>query len=74
MKHLLGVYVPRGESFMHTWMDLWQNIPSINSYAVLVGLVSLGIALAIKLRWRTAPNLLVALLAGGGLTYWLGAD
>jgi SulP family sulfate permease len=31
MKHLLGVYVPRGESFMHTWMDLWQNIPSINS-------------------------------------------
>jgi SulP family sulfate permease len=36
--------------------------------------VSLGIALAIKLRWRTAPNLLVALLAGGGLTYWLGAD
>ena len=74
MKHLLGVYVPRGESFLHTWMDLWQNIPSINIYAVLVGLISLGIALAIKLRWRTAPNLLVALLVGGGLTYWLGAD
>jgi len=74
MKHVLGVYVPRGESFLHTWMDMWQSIPTINVYAVIVALISLAVAIAIKLRWRTAPNLLVALLVGGGLTYWLGAE
>ncbi len=74
MKHILGVYVPRGESFIHTWMDLWQSLSLINIYAVSVALISLLVALAIKLRWRTAPNLLVALLIGGGLTYWLGAE
>jgi SulP family sulfate permease len=74
MKHVLGVYVPRGESFIHTWMDLWQNIPLINIYALMVALLSLVIAIAIKLRWRTAPNLLVAMIVGGGLAYWLGAD
>jgi len=74
MKHLLGVYVPRGESFIHTWMDLWQSLPLVNIYALMVGMVSLMVALAIKLRWRTAPNLLVALIVGGGLTYWLGAQ
>jgi SulP family sulfate permease len=74
MKHILGVYVPRGESFMHTWMDLWHSLSTINIYAVSIALISLLVALAIKLRWRTAPNLLVALLIGGGLTYWLGAE
>jgi SulP family sulfate permease len=74
MKHILGVYVPRGESFMHTWMDLWHSLSTINIYALSIALISLLVALAIKLRWRTAPNLLVALLIGGGLTYWLGAE
>ena len=74
MKHILGVYVPRGESFMHTWMDLWYSLSAINIYAVSIALISLLVALAIKWRWRTAPNLLVALLIGGGLTYWLGAE
>ena len=74
MKHILGVYVPRGESFMHTWMDLWHSLSAINIYAVSIALISLLVALAIKLRWRTAPNLLIALVIGGGLTYWLGAE
>lgn len=74
MKHVLGVYVPRGESFLHTWMDLWQSISLINIYALMVALISLAVAIAIKLRWRTAPNLLVAMIVGGGLAYWLGAD
>ena len=74
MKHILGVYVPRGESFMHTWMDLWYSLSAINIYAVSIALISLLVALAIKWRWRTAPNLLVALFIGGGLTYLLGAE
>jgi SulP family sulfate permease len=74
MKHVLGVYVPRGESFIHTWMDLWQSISLINIYALMVALISLAVAIVIKLRWRMAPNLLVAMIVGGGLAYWLGAD
>ncbi len=74
MKHVLGVYVPRGESFIHTWMDLWQSIPLINTLTFLVGLLSLAIAILIKYYWKNSPNLLIALFAGGLLTYMLGAD
>ncbi|MEE9447248.1 MAG: SulP family inorganic anion transporter [Arenicellales bacterium] len=74
LKHVLGVPIPRGESFAHTWIDLWHSLPIANFYAIGIGVMSLLIALAIRLRWRTAPNLLIALLAGGGLTYWLGAE
>ncbi len=74
MKHILGVHVPRGESFLHTWMDLWNSVPDINLFTLFVGIVSLSIAVFAKLFWGRSPNLLIALFAGGFLAYWLGAD
>ena len=74
MKHMLDIFIPKGESFIHTWMDLWQGIGSVNFYALLVGSVTLIIAMLIKMKWRTAPNLLIAMITGAFLAYFLGGD
>ena len=74
MKHVLDVYVPKGESFLHTWMDLWRGLEQFNVYALIVGGVTLVIAIVLKKYWRNSPNLLLALIVGGVLTYILGGE
>ena len=64
MKHISGIEVPKGESFMHTWMDLFQGIGEINLYLVGIALATLITALAIKLYSPRSPNLLVGMVVG----------
>jgi len=64
MKNVLGVHVPKGESFLHVWMDLWREIGNINAYVVAVALLTLIVAIVIKKFWPKLPNLLIALVSG----------
>ena len=64
MKNVLGVYVPKGESFLHTWVDIWQELGTINYFMVAVALTTLATAIVIKKVEKRLPNLLIALLAG----------
>jgi len=74
LKHILDIYVPKGESFLHTWIDLWQGMGQLNLAAVIVGTTTLAVAIALKVYWSRSPNLLLALIVGGILTYFLGAE
>ncbi len=71
VKNLLGVFVPKGDTFAHTWLEIWRQLDAINYYALAVGLVTLAVALAMK-RWRKGlPNLLIGLTAGSVLAFLL---
>ncbi|UCH54303.1 MAG: SulP family inorganic anion transporter [Pseudomonadota bacterium] len=72
LKHFLGVPIPPGESFLHTWQDIFAELHLINPYVAAVAVASLatGIALMIiRPRW---PGLLVAMVIGGVLAAVLG--
>ncbi len=64
MKHILGVYIPKGESFLHTWVDIYQEVGDINLYLVAIAVATLVSALVIKKVLPKAPNLLIGMVVG----------
>ncbi len=69
MKNVLGISVQRGESFIHTWMNLWDGIGSFNIYVFAVAITTLVLAIGIKRIKPRFPNLLLALIVGGVVSY-----
>jgi SulP family sulfate permease len=64
MKHVLGVEVPRGESFLHTWMTLFDHLGNVNYYVLVTAAVTLLTALLVKRFIPVIPNLLAGLIVG----------
>ena len=42
LKHVMGIDIARGSSFLHTWASLFQQIGQTNLYALGIGLGQLG--------------------------------
>ncbi len=74
MKHVFGVEVPRGESFIHTWMTLYSHLPDINYYVLLVAAVTLLTALLVKRFVPVIPNLLAGLIMGSVVALLLDGE
>ncbi|RTZ60702.1 MAG: sodium-independent anion transporter [Gammaproteobacteria bacterium] len=70
----LGLHVDRGESFLHTWMEMFSQINSINYYVVAVALFTLVVTLLVKKFFPKLPNLLIGLVAGSVLAAYFGAE
>jgi SulP family sulfate permease len=64
IKHLMGIEVPKGESFLHTWIDLFQGLGSTNLYLVIIGLSTLIVAILVKKILPEIPNLLIGMIVG----------
>jgi SulP family sulfate permease len=64
MKHVLGISIPKGESFLHTWVDVWHGLPDINGMVLSVALATLLTAIVSKKLTPRLPNLLVGLVVG----------
>lgn len=73
-KHILGVEIPRGESFVHTWMDLWVLKSDINYYVLTVGLITLVTALLLKRYIPKIPPLLTSMVVGSLVAIALDSD
>jgi len=71
MKHITGIFVPKGESFLHTWGDLFNGIGNINIYLVFIALVTLITAIAAKKLMPKLPNLLIGMVFGSVLAILL---
>lgn len=69
MKNVLGISVQRGDSFIHTWMHLWDDIGSFNIYVFAVAITTLVLAIGIKRIKPRFPNLLLALIVGGVVSH-----
>ena len=71
MKNVLGIQIPKGESFIHTWYDVWLGLPNIQINVVIIAIATLITALASKKLMPKLPNLLIGLIAGTGLGFLL---
>lgn len=74
MKNVLGVYVPKGESFLLTWYDLAISLDQAKLNIVIVAVSTLLIAVTIKKLKPKLPNLLIALFFGAGIAQLLGGE
>jgi len=70
MKHITGIYVPKGESFLHTWADLVRDINTVDWYLLLIAMVTLVVAVISKKLMPKLPNLLVGMIAGSMLAVY----
>lgn len=74
LKHYFGIDIPPGESFLHTWQDLFRGLDNLNGYVTTVASVTLasGILFMIfKPRW---PGLLLAMIIGSLCATLLGGE
>ena len=74
MKNVLGIFVPKGESFLHTWRDVWNEAGTINPYVIIIALVTIGVALGVKRVLPKMPNLLAALVTGSFLAVLINGN
>ena len=74
VKHVLGVDVPRGESFLHTWSDIFSQLGNINEYVFFIAALTLIIAVMVKRYFPKWPNLLIGLIAGSVLALLFNAQ
>lgn len=72
LKHVFGIKVPSGGSFIETWIELFKGIGQTNFYILAIALVTLVAALAIKKRSPRAPHLLIALVIGSVFAMLIG--
>ncbi len=71
LKHITGIIVPKGESFVHTWMDLFSEFNQINPYLLLIALATLLTAMLAKKFMPKMPNLLIGMVVGSVLALYL---
>ena len=64
IKHITGIFVPKGESFLHTWVALYQGIGELNFYLIFIALVTLLTAITAKKLFPKMPNLLIGMIFG----------
>ncbi len=64
MKSITGIYVPKGESFIHTWMDMATGIEGLNPYLFTIAIVTLLTSVFIKKYYPKIPNLLAGMVVG----------
>ncbi len=74
VKHVLGVEVPRGESFAHTWLDIFHQLGNINWYVVAIAGGTLATAILMRKISPRLPHLLLALIVGALIALLLGAQ
>lgn len=64
LKHITGIFVPKGESFLHTWTDIFNGLGDINLYLLLIALATLISAIISKKWLPKSPNLLIGMVVG----------
>jgi sulfate permease, SulP family len=72
MKSITGIVVPKGESFLFTWVDLFKGAADFNAYLFLIAIVTLGTAILSKKFAPKLPNLLIGMVVGSVLAIYLG--
>ena len=71
MKHITALAIPKGESFLHTWVDVFQGINDINLIVLLIAAVTLITAIISKKLMPKLPYLLIGMVVGSVLALLL---
>ncbi len=71
MKHITAITIPKGESFVHTWVDLFQGVADINIFVFSIAAITLFIAIVAKKLLPKSPYLLVGMVGGSVMALFL---
>ncbi|MDB4308000.1 SulP family inorganic anion transporter [Gammaproteobacteria bacterium] len=74
VRHVLGIVIPKGESFLHTWTDVFHEFSNVNGYVLIVAVTTLITVLLFKKFLPKIPNLLAGMVVGSLLAFFLGAE
>jgi len=69
--YIVGIDIPRGGDFLNTWFDIYTGVGEFNIYLLIVGLGTLVTAIVVKILKPKFPNLLIGMLVGGLLAFYL---
>ena len=74
LKHYFGMQIPSGESFLHTWRDIFQQIDDANLYVTGIATVTL-VCLILLTTWRPKwPVMLIGMVIGSVVALFIGAE
>lgn len=71
VKHITALAIPKGESFIHIWIDVFNDIGDINLYVLLIALTTLLVAIVSKKLLPKYPNLLIGMVVGSVIALFL---
>ncbi len=71
LKNITGIVIPKGESFLHTWLDIFENFTDIDPFLMVIALGTLAVSLLVKKLYPKLPNLLIGMVAGSLLALML---
>lgn len=74
LSNLAGLERPKGVAFIDSIIYLFNSAESFNWWAIIVGLSTLLIAIILKKIDKRIPHLLIAMVAGSLISYFMGAD
>ena len=69
---VLGIIIPREGDFLGKWYHIFTGLPETNYYVFGIAIFTLLIALLITKFIPKVPNLLVAMIAGSTLAFFIG--
>ena len=64
LKHITGICIAQGETFIYTWSDLFLYGDDLNSYLVMIALATIVTAVLSKKFMPKSPNLLLGMVVG----------
>ena len=71
MKHITALDMPKGESFLNIWLDLFNGINDINIFVMLIAVATLLVAITSKKLMPKSPYLLLGMVVGSVLAIFL---
>lgn len=74
LKHVLGLDISGGTSFIQIWNYIISHPGAINFYAASIGFGTLLMAALLKKYYSSLPYLLIALLLGAITVYYIGNE
>jgi len=69
-KGVLGINLPKSESFVLTWIDIGGSLGNTNVYTLFIALATLVTVLLVKRYYPKIPNLLIGLIVGSLVAYF----
>jgi sulfate permease, SulP family len=64
MKHVLGLYLPHGHSFLQVWIGIINEVEHINPYVLGIAAITLACAVVFRITIPRWPGMLFAMIIG----------
>lgn len=74
LKHYFGMHIPSGESFLHTWREIFQQIDQANLYVTGIATLTLAcliVLMRLKPRW---PVMLIGMVVASLVAMFIGGE